>query len=140
MESARDDLVVIFAGYADRMEAFFGCNPGLKSRVAHHIEFPDYRADELLAIGERMLERMGYRLGPAARAAFAEYLALRRAQPLFANARSVRNALDRARLRQASRLYTAGGAVDRARLTTLEAEDIRGSRVFAAAAAAGATP
>jgi len=134
MENQRDDLVVILAGYKDRMDTFFRSNPGLSSRIAHHIDFPDYAQDELLEISERMLAGMNYRYGEGARDAFAEYLGLRLKQPHFANARSVRNALDRARLRQASRLFADRdrvlGAED---LTTLLPSDIRASRVFAAA-------
>jgi len=130
MEEKRDDLVVILAGYGDRMGRFFESNPGMGSRVAHHVDFPDYTSPELLAIAELMLERLQYRLDPAARAAFREYLELRVTQPRFANARSVRNALDRARLRQASRLLARGGLADREALTTLGAADIRSSRVF----------
>ncbi|MCU0977230.1 MAG: CbbX protein [Steroidobacteraceae bacterium] len=131
MENQRDDLVVILAGYKDRMDTFFRSNPGLSSRIAHHIDFPDYGHEELLEIGERMLSAMNYRFGPAAREAFAEYLERRRAQPHFANARSVRNALDRMRLRQASRLFTEPGRqLSRDDLTTIEPEDIRASRVF----------
>jgi probable Rubsico expression protein CbbX len=138
MEDQREDLVVILAGYADRMDRFFASNPGMASRVAHHVEFPDYGAAELLAIAERMLEGLHYRFSPAAHAAFEEYLALRMAQPRFSNARSVRNALDRARLRQANRLFAGGGRVDREALVTLEEEDIRQSRVFAGSG--GSTP
>ncbi|WP_118132773.1 CbbX protein [Oceanicella sp. SM1341] len=130
MENNRDDLVVILAGYADRMDLFFRSNPGFRSRIAHHIDFPDYSDAELLTISERMLEGQSYRLSAGARAAVTEYIALRRAQPHFANARSLRNALDRARLRQASRLFEAGGRVNAATLSTIEAEDIRASRVF----------
>jgi probable Rubsico expression protein CbbX len=132
MEGSREDLVVILAGYRDRMDTFFEWNPGMASRVAHHVEFPDYAPAELLAIAELMLSRLEYRFSPEARAAFEEYLALRRTQPRFANARSVRNALDRARLRQANRLFARAGRADRTDLTTLEADDIRQSRVFAA--------
>jgi probable Rubsico expression protein CbbX len=131
MENQRDDLVVILAGYPDRMETFFRSNPGMSSRIAHHLEFPDYDAVELLAIAERMLAGSHYRFDDGARSAFSAYLARRIAQPQFANARSVRNALDRARLRQASRLYADRhrvlGADD---LVTLEAGDILASRVF----------
>jgi len=137
MEEQRHDLVVILAGYADRMDRFFESNPGMASRVAHHVDFPDYTGPELAAIAERMLERLHYRFSPAARAAFDEYLALRMAQPRFSNGRSVRNALDRARLRQASRLFARGGLADRDALVTLEESDIRQSRVFAATAAGG---
>jgi probable Rubsico expression protein CbbX len=136
MENQRDDLVVILAGYADRMDTFFKSNPGMSSRVAHHLDFPDYSPEELQLIGDKMLAGMNYRFGAGCRDTFAEYLALRIRQPHFANARSVRNALDRARLRQASRLFA-----DRERelsaddLTTLLPEDIRASRVFAIGAA-----
>jgi probable Rubsico expression protein CbbX len=131
MENQRDDLVVIFAGYKDRMDTFFLANPGLSSRIAHHIAFPDYSAEELLAIGDIMLAGLQYRLSPAARGALVEYIELRRERPHFANARSIRNALDRARLRQASRLFAqGGGAISAEALTTIEAEDLRQSRVF----------
>ena len=133
MENQRDDLVVIFAGYKGRMDAFFRSNPGLSSRVAHHIDFPDYADDELMAIADTMLDGMQYRLSLDAQRAFAEYIVLRRSQPHFANARSIRNALDRARLRQATRLFAARGhAVGREALMTITAEDLRQSRVFAA--------
>jgi probable Rubsico expression protein CbbX len=138
MENQREDLVVIFAGYKSRMDTFFQSNPGLGSRVAHHIDFPDYTVDELCEIAERMVAALSLRLSPAARQALGEYLQLRREQPNFANARSLRNALDRARLRQARRLLEAG-RVDAAMLMTLEAEDIRASRVFDAARASGDT-
>ncbi|MBF5079177.1 CbbX protein [Paracoccus sp. NBH48] len=131
MENNRDDLVVILAGYGDRMDRFFASNPGFRSRIAHHIEFPDYSDDELLHICEGMLARQSYRLDDAARTAMGQYIAARRTQPHFANARSIRNALDRARLRQANRLFTeAQGPLDAAALSTLSAPDIRASRVF----------
>jgi probable Rubsico expression protein CbbX len=141
MENQRDDLVVILAGYKDRMDTFFQSNPGMSSRIAHHLDFPDYSADELLGIADRMLAGQHYRFGDGARDTFARYLALRLAQPHFANARSVRNALDRARLRQASRLFAEPDRVlDAEALSTLAPEDIAASRVFAAAAAADTTP
>jgi probable Rubsico expression protein CbbX len=131
MENERDDLVVILAGYKDRMEQFFRSNPGLSSRIAHHIDFPDYAPQELEAIARLMLERMQYRLSAEAEVAFREYLERRRALPHFANARSIRNALDRARLRHASRLLGRDHAeLTTADLLTLEAADIRASRVF----------
>ena len=132
MENQREDLVVIFAGYKARMDTFFESNPGLGSRVAHHIDFPDYSDDELLVIAERMVTGLGLRLSTDARVALQEYVRLRRGQPNFANARSLRNALDRARLRQARRLIDAG-RVDAGALTTIEAADLRASRVFDAA-------
>lgn len=131
MENNRDDLVVILAGYADRMEKSFRINRGFRSRIARHIDFPDYSDDELLLIAERMLDAQNYTLTPAARAALADYIALRRGRPHFANARSIRNALHRARLRQANRLFAgATGPLDAAALSTIEDEDIRASRVF----------
>jgi probable Rubsico expression protein CbbX len=130
MENQRDDVVVILAGYRDRMETFFRSNPGMSSRIAHHIDFPDFTENELYAIAERMLDDLQYRFEPRAAAAMREYIALRRQQPHFANARSIRNALDRARLRQANRLFAAGGIATRDALATIAAADIRASRVF----------
>jgi probable Rubsico expression protein CbbX len=133
MENQRDDLVVILAGYADRMDTFFKSNPGMSSRIAHHLDFPDYSQEELQRIGDKMLDGMNYRFGGDARATFADYLERRITQPHFANARSVRNALDRARLRQASRLFADRDRVlTQDDLTTITADDIRASRVFAA--------
>ena len=131
MENQRDDLVVIFAGYKERMDRFFGSNPGMASRVAHHIDFPDYSEEELFAIAGLMLGRMQYALSETAARALREYIALRKAQPHFANARSMRNALDRARLRQANRLFGRRSApLTSEMLATIEGEDIRASRVF----------
>jgi probable Rubsico expression protein CbbX len=131
MENQRNDLVVILAGYKDRMERFFQSNPGMASRIAHHIDFPDYSEEELVRIGGLMLEKMQYRLDAAGEQAFREYVERRMRQPHFANARSIRNALDRARLRHANRLFQSGSAelsVDD--LATIAAADIRSSRVF----------
>lgn len=130
MENQREDLVVILAGYRDRMETFFASNPGFRSRIAHHIDFPDYEDGELLAIAETMADESQYRLSPAACEAMTDYIARRRKQPAFANARSIRNAIDRARLRQAMRLCAGNGVASRDALQTIEAEDIRASRVF----------
>jgi probable Rubsico expression protein CbbX len=131
MESQRDDLVVILAGYKDRMDRFFESNPGMSSRIAHHVDFPDYTPDELHAIAWLMLEKLDYQLSPAADATLLEYIERRRARPNFANARSIRNALDRARLRQANRLYRQRGTpLSREALMTIEPEDLRASRVF----------
>jgi probable Rubsico expression protein CbbX len=131
MENQREDLVVILAGYRERMEKFFASNPGFRSRIAHHIDFPDYDDGELLAIAEKIAAEGQYKLSPAAHEAMAAYIERRRQQPSFANARSIRNAIDRARLRQAMRLYKEGSAVDRNGLMTIEAEDITKSRIFA---------
>ena len=133
MENQRDDLVVILAGYKDRMQRFFESNPGMSSRIAHHIDFPDYSEPELFEIAQRMLDAMQYRLTGEAARALTEYIALRRKQPHFANARSIRNALDRARLRHASRLFEERATeITRDDLMTIGPEDIRASRVFAA--------
>ena len=134
MEQQRDDLVVILAGYGDRMDKFFDSNPGFRSRIAHHIDFPDYQDEELLAMAELMLREQNYHFTADARAAFVRYIALRRTQPRFSNARSIRNALDRIRLRQANRLVK-----DPDRLLTpedimsIDTPDILASRVFAPA-------
>jgi probable Rubsico expression protein CbbX len=138
MESQREDLVVILAGYGERMEKFFQSNPGFRSRIAHHVDFPDYSDDELLAIAELMLVGQNYHFSCDARDAFVRYIAARKSQPLFSNARSIRNALDRVRLRQANRIVC-----DLDRILTsddvmsIEAEDVLASRVFVAAAGRG---
>ncbi len=131
MESQREDLVVILAGYADRMEKFFQSNPGFRSRIGHHIDFPDYSDAELLLIAELMLESQNYKFSDAAKAAFERYIAVRKSQPLFSNARSIRNALDRMRLRQANRLVAdLDKTLTSDEVMSLEAPDVLGSRVF----------
>jgi probable Rubsico expression protein CbbX len=130
MENQRDDLVVVLAGYKDRMDSFFSSNPGMSSRIAHHVDFPDYTPAELEAIGHLMLARDGYDLAPETEPVFRDYLERRREQPRFANARSVRNAIERARLRHARRLLSDAVEVDRADLTTLRPADFLSSRVF----------
>jgi probable Rubsico expression protein CbbX len=131
MENNRDDLVVILAGYKDKMDRFFQSNPGMRSRIAHHVDFPDYGPEELLAIAKLMLEQQQYRFSPEAEKVFRDYIQRRMKMPHFANARSVRNALDRARLRQANRLFASlGGKLTKKNLVTLEPEDILASRVF----------
>ncbi|WP_051512547.1 CbbX protein [Skermanella stibiiresistens] len=131
MEDHRADLVVILAGYKDRLETFFSSNPGMGSRIAHHVDFPDFRSDELLDIAGTMVAAWHYRLSDGATAAMRDYIERRMDQPRFANARSIRNALDRARLRQANRLFAKGGILDADALQTIEEADIRASRVFA---------
>jgi len=131
MENQRDDLVVILAGYKDRMEKFYESNPGLSSRIANHVDFPDYSSNELLTIGKIMLEEQQYQFTPDAEEAFLEYIQKRKEQPLFANARSVKNALDRARMRQANRNFeNAGKVLTKADLVTITAQDIKKSRIF----------
>jgi len=130
MENRRDDLVVILAGYKSKMNPFFQSNPGLHSRIAHHLDFPDYTLGELMEIAELMARRQMYRFDDESKQVFREYLALRIQQPHFANARSVRNALDRARLRQAVRIVEQGGCIPTGELARLDAVDIRQSRVF----------
>ncbi|MFN9629539.1 MAG: CbbX protein [Cyanobacteriota bacterium] len=132
MENNRNDLVVIFAGYKERMDVFYQSNPGLSSRVANHIDFPDYTDEELLAIAKLILASENYRFSPEATEAFALYIRRRRQLPYFANARSIRNAIDRARMRQANRLFNQqAGLLSKQDLMTIEAPDITASRVFA---------
>jgi len=140
MENHRDDLVVILAGYKDRMDTFFQSNPGMSSRIAHHIDFPDYSENELTQIAGKMVGGMNYQLDADAEKAMQEYIHLRKQQPHFANARSIRNALDRARLRQANRIFhqamSGNATVTAAELSTISADDLRASRVFTGGLAA----
>lgn len=131
MENSRNDLVVIFAGYKERMDVFYQSNPGLSSRVANHIDFPDYSDQELLAIAQLILANENYRFSDEAHTAFSQYIQRRRQLPYFANARSIRNAIDRARMRQANRLFRRmGTTLSKTDLMTIEAPDILVSRVF----------
>ena len=132
MENQRDELVVILAGYKDRMDVFYESNPGLASRIANHVHFPDYSPEELIQIGKLMLQEQQYKLTPEAETALFEYITIRKDQPLFANARSMKNALDRARMRQANRIFETNNEVvlTKADLVTLSEEDLRQSRVF----------
>jgi len=143
MENHRDDLVVILAGYKDRMDTFFQSNPGMSSRIAHHIDFPDYSETELTQIAGKMVGGMNYQLDAEAEKAMQEYIHLRKQQPHFANARSIRNALDRARLRQANRIFQqamqGSATVTADELSSISAEDLRASRVFTGGLAAGKT-
>jgi probable Rubsico expression protein CbbX len=139
MENNRDDLVVILAGYADKMDQFFSANPGMQSRVAHHVSFPDYTVTELEQIAGKMTEQLGYKLSAGGQVALQQYLVRRIDQPWFANARSVRNAMERARLRHARRLLDGPEQqVGLAALTTIEAPDLLASRVFEDAQPMGA--
>ena len=131
MENNRDDLVVILAGYKDKMDKFFESNPGFRSRIAHHIDFPDYSNNELLEIAEVMVASMNYHFNEESKKAMAEYIKIRKKQPHFANARSIRNAIDRARLRQANRVFNnSEGPIGASFLSQIEDIDIRQSRVF----------
>jgi probable Rubsico expression protein CbbX len=131
MENQREDLVVIFAGYKDRMDSFYESNPGLSSRVANHIDFPDYTPDELIQIARLILEEQQYRMDAAAEAALLEYVEKRMELPLFANARTIANAIDTARMRHANRMFSSGDKIlTKADLVTIEAEDIRESSLF----------
>ena len=131
MENQRDDLVVILAGYKQPMDKFYESNPGLSSRIANHIDFPDYSVEELLKIAKMMLDEQQYQLTPDAEIALKEYITKRKEKPLFANARSVKNALDRARMRQANRIFESRGQIlTKKELVNIEAEDILQSTVF----------
>jgi probable Rubsico expression protein CbbX len=131
MENQRDDLVVILAGYKERMDTFYESNPGLSSRIANHVDFPDYQEEELLQIGIALIEEQQYELTEDAKVWLHEYIRLRKLKPFFANARSIKNALDRARMRQANRLFESSNKrLTKSDLTTIQAEDIRGSSIF----------
>lgn len=131
MENQRDDLVVILAGYKDPMDKFYESNPGLSSRIANHIDFPDYTTDELFKIAKMMLEEQQYQLTLDAETALIDYINKRKEKPLFANARSIKNALDRARMRQANRIFDSRGQVlTKKELVNIEAQDILQSTVF----------
>lgn len=140
MEGDRDKFVVVLAGYKEPMQEFFNANPGMGSRVAHHIHFPDYTVDELMQIADMMLEQQGYQVSEEGEQAFREYIARRVEQPRFANGRSIRNAIERARMRQANRLFDAEETPSRDELLTIEADDIRKSSVFEEEQEAGAEP
>ena len=131
MENQRDELVVILAGYKEPMDKFYESNPGLSSRIANHIDFPDYTVDELVKIAKLMLQDQQYQLTPDAEIALTRYIQKRKEKPLFANARSVKNALDRARMRQANRIFDSRGQVlTKKELVNIEANDILQSTVF----------
>ena len=131
MENQRDELVVILAGYKEPMDKFYESNPGLSSRIANHIDFPDYTVEELLTIAKMMLEEQQYQLTPAAENALTDYISRRKQKPLFANARSIKNALDRARMRQANRIFDSRGQVlTKKELVNIEANDILQSTIF----------
>jgi probable Rubsico expression protein CbbX len=130
METEREDLVVILAGYKDRMETFFRSNPGMGSRVAHHLHFPDFTPEELVQIADLMMEQQQYEFEPDAREAFEEYINRRLERPRFAYGRSIRNAIDRARMRQAGRLYNDRADLSKEDLMTIKAEDILASSLF----------
>jgi len=130
MENQREDIVVILAGYKDRMDSFFASNPGMSSRVAHHIDFPDFSVEELEDIGHLMVAAEGYTFAPETEKVFADYVRRRKEQPRFANARSIRNAIERARLRHANRVLESSSPTTRDQLMRLEPEDFLGSRVF----------
>lgn len=132
MENNRDDLVVVLAGYADKMEKFFESNPGFRSRITHHIDFPDYTSEELLEIAELIVQEQNCCFNESAKKAMSDYIAIRKTQPHFANARSIRNAVDRIRLRQAGRLFEAKIALGKEELSTITEEDILKSRIFSA--------
>jgi probable Rubsico expression protein CbbX len=133
MENQRDDLVVILAGYKERMDEFYKSNPGLSSRITNHVHFPDFTQDELLKIGLKFADELQYELTGEAQEVFYQYIGLRMKNPLFANARSIRNALDRARMRHANRIFYEGSdetIITKGNLVTLEKTDFSASRVF----------
>jgi probable Rubsico expression protein CbbX len=132
MENQRNDLVVILAGYKERMDIFYQSNPGLASRIANHIDFPDYTSEELLQIAQIMLAEQQYKITAEGEKVLLDYITLRKTQPLFANARSIKNAIDRARMRQANRIFESKSNVEltKANIVTLDVQDFLQSRVF----------
>ena len=131
MENQREDLVIIFAGYKDRMDSFYESNPGLSSRVANHIDFPDYTPDELIQIAQLILAEQQYRMTDEAESILRDYIEKRCKLPLFANARTVANAIDTARMRHANRMFNSGDAIlTKSDLVTIEAQDIKESSLF----------
>ena len=131
MENQREDLVIIFAGYKDRMDSFYESNPGLSSRVANHIDFPNYTPDELIQIAHLILAEQQYRMTDEAESILRDYIEKRCKLPLFANARTVANAIDTARMRHANRMFNSGDAIlTKSDLVTIEAQDIKESSLF----------
>ena len=131
MENQREDLVVIFAGYKDRMDSFYESNPGLSSRVANHIDFPNYTPEELIQIGRRTIEEQQYQITESAEAALLQYLETQSKLPLFANARTINNAIDKARMRHANRMFNSGEKIlTKSDLVTIEAQDITHKNLF----------
>jgi len=129
MEENREDLVVVLAGYKDRMDRFFSFIPGMSSRIGNHIEFPNYEPEELLQIAKVMCRDLEYNISPDAEPVFFEYIKKRMSMAYFSNARTVRNAVDRARMRAAIRLFNTAtqpghnGMVSKEDLMTLEKGD-----------------
>lgn len=126
MEDNRNDLVVIAAGYPDKMETFLNSNPGLRSRFTTFLHFENYNGEELLQILETMAEHADYRLSDGARKYMEKEFAEIAANPPedFANGRYVRNRLEKAISKQARRLYESGSISDED-LITLKEEDFR---------------
>jgi probable Rubsico expression protein CbbX len=132
MENQREDLVIILAGYKEKMDVFYESNPGLSSRITNHVHFPDFEPEELLQIGINMIEEQQYQLTADAKTALLDYIKIRMEKPLFANARSVRNALDRSRMRQANRIFESeSDSLTKQELVTIESIDLLQSRLFA---------
>ena len=90
------------------MDTFFSFIPGMSSRVGNHIDFPNYETDELVEIAQVMIRDLEYELSPDAAMVFEQYIAKRKTMPFFSNARTVRNAMDRARMNSAIRIFNDG--------------------------------
>ena len=125
MENYRDEVIVIFAGYPEKMQEFLQQNEGLASRIAFHLNFPDYSADELTQILELMLEKSAYRMTAETRNKCLEICENACQEPNFGNGRYVRNLLDHAVMRQAERLFreNRGGELSKEEACMLQAED-----------------
>jgi probable Rubsico expression protein CbbX len=129
MENKKEDIIVVLAGYKDRMDKFYSFIPGMNSRIGNHIEFPNYELDELVQIGKVMCRDLEYEMDASAIEAFREYMSRRMRMPFFSNARTVRNAIDLARMKSAVRIFNekmspgSNGDVQDFELMTITAAD-----------------
>ncbi len=128
MEDHRHRLVVIVVGYPRLMRGFLDSNPGLRSRFARELTFPDYSGDDLLAITRKLAAEAEYELGPGAEEALERIFAGAGRSEGFGNARFARTIFEQALNRQALRLAAIEGSelaeLDREDVITLTAEDL----------------
>ena len=129
MENNKEDIIVVLAGYKDRMDAFYSFIPGMNSRIGNHIEFPNYEVEELVEIGKVMCRDLEYNLSDGAYGALKAFMGARMTMPFFANARTVRNAIDLARMSAAIRIFNekmspgSDGMVSEQELMTITGAD-----------------
>merc|ERR1719324_2195673 len=131
MENNKEDLVVILAGYKDKMDTFFSYSPGLQSRVANIIDFPNFEVQELVDIAKVMAREIEYTIAPDAEPILKRYIERRMQLPFFSNARTIRNVMDRARMNAALRLFdekmqpSSDGMVSEEELMLITAADFQ---------------